>query len=172
MAKVRQQVEVQIKYEGYLRQQTSEINRFARMERRQIPSSFNFDDVKGLLTETRQKMKVIRPTSVGQASRIPGVTPSDISLLLVYLERQKADLRRNGEEAQQRLERLTKANKSLTEEVKALQQGSRKAGVRPSGGLDGNIRRPAARMPWYCFASAPMKSRCRRPQGSPDESRC
>ncbi len=88
--KVRQQVEIQIKYDGYLRRQKSEINRFARMERRQIPPEFNFDDIKGLLTETRQKMKVIRPTSVGQASRIPGVTPSDISLLMVYLERQKA----------------------------------------------------------------------------------
>jgi tRNA uridine 5-carboxymethylaminomethyl modification enzyme len=89
LEKVRQQVEVQIKYDGYLRRQTSEINRFARMERRQIPAAFNFDDIKGLLTETRQKLKAIRPTSVGQASRIPGVTPSDISLLMVYLERQK-----------------------------------------------------------------------------------
>ncbi len=85
--KVRQQAEVQIKYDGYLRRQLSDIHRFERMERRQIPSEFNFDDIKGLLTETRQKMKSIRPTSVGQASRIPGVTPSDISLLLVYLER-------------------------------------------------------------------------------------
>ncbi len=87
--KVRQQVEVQIKYDGYLRRQTCEINRFARMERRHIPSEFNFDDIKGLLTETRQKLKAIRPASVGQAARIPGVTPSDISLLLVYLQREK-----------------------------------------------------------------------------------
>jgi len=89
LEKVRQQVEVQIKYDGYLRRQTSEINRFARMERRQIPSNFDFDGIKGLLTETRQKMKAIRPASIGQASRIPGVTPSDISLLMVHLERQK-----------------------------------------------------------------------------------
>ena len=86
--KVRQQVEIQIKYEGYLRQQTSAIHRFSRMERREIPSNFDFDSIKGLLTETRQKMKSIRPASIGQASRIPGVTPSDISLLLVHLERQ------------------------------------------------------------------------------------
>ena len=59
------------------------------MERRQIPGDFNFDDIKGLLTETRQKFKTIRPASIGQASRIPGVTPSDISLLMVYLERHK-----------------------------------------------------------------------------------
>ncbi len=59
------------------------------MERRQIPAEFSFDGIKGLLTETRQKMNAIRPSSVGQASRIPGVTPSDISLLMVYLEREK-----------------------------------------------------------------------------------
>ncbi len=90
--KIRQQVEVQIKYEGYLKQQQSEINRFARMERRQIPDFFDFNIVTGLGTETRQKLNKIRPVSIGQASRIPGVTPSDISLLLVHLERQKEAL--------------------------------------------------------------------------------
>jgi tRNA uridine 5-carboxymethylaminomethyl modification enzyme len=89
MDDVRAQVEVQIKYEGYLKQQMSEIHRFSRMERKQIPPSFDFDGIRGLLTETRQKMKAVRPASIGQASRIPGVTPSDISLLLVHLERQK-----------------------------------------------------------------------------------
>ena len=79
LEKVRQQVEIQIKYD----------KRFSRMERRQIPALFNFDGIHGLLTETRQKLNTIRPASVGQASRIPGVTPSDISLLMVYLERQK-----------------------------------------------------------------------------------
>ena len=88
--KARQQLDVQIKYEGYLKRQASEIQRFARMERRQIPMDFNYDLIKGLLTESRQKLKSVRPASVGQASRIPGVTPSDISLLLVYLERAKA----------------------------------------------------------------------------------
>jgi len=91
--KVRQQVEVQIKYEGYLRRQQSEIKRFSRMERRQIPSSFDFDTIRGLLTETRQKLKAVRPASIGQASRIPGVTPSDISLLMVHLERQQETIR-------------------------------------------------------------------------------
>ena len=89
MEKVRQQAEIQIKYDGYLRRQESEIKRFSRMERRQIPPAFNFDGITGLLTETRQKLKAIRPASVGQASRIPGVTPSDISLLMVHLERHK-----------------------------------------------------------------------------------
>jgi tRNA uridine 5-carboxymethylaminomethyl modification enzyme len=89
LEKVRQQVEIQIKYEGYLKRQQSDIHRFSRMERRQIPAAFDFNVITGLLTETRQKLNAIRPSSVGQASRIPGVTPSDISLLMVYLERQK-----------------------------------------------------------------------------------
>ena len=87
---VREQVEVQIKYEGYLKRQTAEIARFARMERRQIPDQFNYDAIQGFPTESRQKFNAIRPATVGQASRIPGVTPSDISLLMVYLERTKA----------------------------------------------------------------------------------
>ena len=89
LEKVRQQVEVQIKYDGYLERQDAEIRRFARMERRQIPEDTDYDAMTGLLTESRQKFKSIRPSSVGQASRIPGVTPSDMSLLLVYLERVK-----------------------------------------------------------------------------------
>lgn len=89
MEKVRQQVGVQIKYDGYLKRQLSEINRFAKMERKQIPAEFDYDQIVGLLTESRQKLKRLRPMSVGQASRIPGVTPADISLLLVHLKRFK-----------------------------------------------------------------------------------
>jgi tRNA uridine 5-carboxymethylaminomethyl modification enzyme len=91
--KIRQQVEIQIKYEGYLKRQTSEIARFARMERRQIPADFNYDGIEGFSTESRHKLKTIQPATVGQASRIPGVTPSDISLVMVYLERAKAGAR-------------------------------------------------------------------------------
>lgn len=89
LEKIRQQVEIQIKYDGYLKRQQSEINRFARMERKEIPPSTDYDSMIGLGTESRQKLKSVCPTSVGQASRIPGVTPSDISLLMVYLRRQK-----------------------------------------------------------------------------------
>ncbi len=89
LEKVRQQVQIQIKYDGYLKRQLSEIHRFEKMERRQIPSGTDYDRMTGLLTEARQKLKSIRPASVGQASRIPGVTPSDISLLLVHLQRHK-----------------------------------------------------------------------------------
>ncbi len=86
--KVRQEVEIQIKYEGYLKRQLSEIKRFEKMERKQIPLNVDYDAMRGLLTESRQKLKAVRPQSIGQASRIPGVTPSDISLLLVHLQRQ------------------------------------------------------------------------------------
>ncbi len=87
LEKVRQEVEIQIKYEGYLKRQLSEIKRFAKFERKRIPSGTDYDAMRGLLTESRQKLKAIRPESVGQASRIPGVTPSDISLLLIHLQR-------------------------------------------------------------------------------------
>ncbi|OGR90430.1 MAG: tRNA uridine-5-carboxymethylaminomethyl(34) synthesis enzyme MnmG [Elusimicrobia bacterium RIFCSPLOWO2_01_FULL_59_12] len=85
--KVRQEVEIQIKYDGYLRRQLSEIKRFAKLERKRIPAGVDYDTMRGLLTESRQKLNAIRPQSIGQASRIPGVTPSDISLLLVHLQR-------------------------------------------------------------------------------------
>ncbi len=91
LEKVRQQVEIQIKYDGYLKRQQSEISRYARMERKQIPAETDYDTMAGLQPESRQKFKAIRPTSIAQAGRIPGVTPSDISLLLVYLQRQKME---------------------------------------------------------------------------------
>jgi tRNA uridine 5-carboxymethylaminomethyl modification enzyme len=77
-----------VKYDGYLRRQLTEIKRFAKLERKQIPADVDYDAMRGLLTESRQKLKAVRPQSIGQASRIPGVTPSDISLLLVHLQRQ------------------------------------------------------------------------------------
>ncbi len=89
MEHVRRQVETRIKYEGYLKRQEVEIKRFERMERRHIPRHFDYDAITGLGTECRQKLKTIQPESVGQAGRIPGVTPSDISLLMVFLEREK-----------------------------------------------------------------------------------
>lgn len=86
--KVRQEVEIQIKYEGYLKRQLTDIKRFTKLERKRIPAGTDYDAMRGLLTESRQKLKAVRPESVGQASRIPGVTPSDINLLLVHLQRQ------------------------------------------------------------------------------------
>jgi len=85
---VRKQVEIQVKYEGYLKHQLSAINQFNRMEGKQIPEALDYDALHGISPESRQKLKVIRPRSIGQASRITGVTPSDISLLMVHLQRE------------------------------------------------------------------------------------
>jgi len=85
--KIRQQAEIQIKYEGYLKRQTFEIKRFEKMERKHIPVDFDYESLIGFPNESRQKLKTVRPQTLGQASRIPGVNPSDISLLLVHLER-------------------------------------------------------------------------------------
>ncbi|MDR3553878.1 MAG: tRNA uridine-5-carboxymethylaminomethyl(34) synthesis enzyme MnmG [Syntrophobacteraceae bacterium] len=85
--KIRQQVEIECKYEGYLKRQESEVKRFRQMEEIGIPADFPYDKVPGLSNEVRQKLEAVRPVSVGQASRIPGVTPAAISILLVFLKR-------------------------------------------------------------------------------------
>ncbi len=81
------QIDVQIRYEGYINRQNELIRQFKKLERMKIPENFDYDKVEGLLTEARQKLNKIRPHSLGQASRISGVNPSDISLLIVYLKR-------------------------------------------------------------------------------------
>lgn len=81
------QVELTAKYAGYIARQAAEINRIKTLEDKQIPRSFDYDAVLGLRTEARQKLNKIRPTTLGQASRIPGVSPADLSLLAVWLKR-------------------------------------------------------------------------------------
>ncbi len=85
--KVAEQVEVQAKYDGYVARQRQEIERSRRHEDAAIPDDFDYDGVSGLSAEVRQKLKDHRPATVGQASRIPGITPAAVSLLLVYLKR-------------------------------------------------------------------------------------
>ena len=80
---------IEIKYAGYIEKQLQEIERFAKMEERLIPENIVYDQIKGLSTEGRQRLKEVLPTNVGQASRITGVTPADISVLMVYLEQQR-----------------------------------------------------------------------------------
>ncbi len=80
-------VELDVKYEGYLRRQEEQVQKFLRMESKKIPSDFDYDTAVGLSKEAREKLKKIRPVSVGQASRIQGVRSSDIAVLLVYLKR-------------------------------------------------------------------------------------
>ena len=86
-AAVAQQVEIAAKYEGYIARQRIEIARHASHETTRLPQSFNYDEVRGLSVEVRQKLSAHRPKTVGQAARISGVTPAAISLLLVYLKR-------------------------------------------------------------------------------------
>jgi tRNA uridine 5-carboxymethylaminomethyl modification enzyme len=82
-----QQVEISIKYAGYIDRQQLEVDKFKRLEDKQIPSSFDFSVVPSLRTEARQKLTAIRPTTLGQAARISGVSPADISILMVWLKR-------------------------------------------------------------------------------------
>ncbi|MGZ7444724.1 tRNA uridine-5-carboxymethylaminomethyl(34) synthesis enzyme MnmG [Paenibacillus sp. TH7-28] len=83
---MQEQVEIQIKYAGYIEKQLLHVEKLQKMEKKKIPDNINYEDVQGIATEARQKLAKIRPISIGQASRISGVTPADISILLVYLE--------------------------------------------------------------------------------------
>ena len=85
-ADVTEEVEIQIKYEGYLKLQEEQVMKFKKLENKKIPQGINYEEIKGLRLEARQKLNKINPTSVGQASRISGVSPADISVLLIYLE--------------------------------------------------------------------------------------
>ena len=81
-----EQVEIEIKYEGYIERQLKQVEQFKKMEKKKIPSDLDYQDVGSLRLEARQKLESYRPVSVGQASRISGVSPADISVLLIYLE--------------------------------------------------------------------------------------
>ncbi|MEO2208043.1 tRNA uridine-5-carboxymethylaminomethyl(34) synthesis enzyme MnmG [Paenibacillus pabuli] len=85
-ADMKEQVEIQIKYAGYIEKQLIHVERLQKMEKKKIPDTIEYNDVHGLAMEAKQKLSTIRPISIGQASRIAGVTPADISILLVYLE--------------------------------------------------------------------------------------
>lgn len=86
---IREGVEIEIKYEGYINRQLQQVSRFKKLEARHIPGTFNYDGVTGFSREVLEKLKRFRPNSVGQASRISGVTPAAISLLVVALERER-----------------------------------------------------------------------------------
>ena len=86
---VKEEVEIMVKYEGYIKMQETQVEGFKKLEKKLLPDDINYDDVKGIRIEARQKLNKIRPYSIGQASRISGVSPADISVLLVYLEQRK-----------------------------------------------------------------------------------
>jgi tRNA uridine 5-carboxymethylaminomethyl modification enzyme len=97
---VKRQVEIQCKYEGYLQRQEAEARKFKDLERSRIPEGFEYNLVPGLSHEVRQRLREIQPTSLGQAGRIPGVTPAALSILMVYLKRYRAGVLRPADSAE------------------------------------------------------------------------
>jgi tRNA uridine 5-carboxymethylaminomethyl modification enzyme len=99
-ASVVEQVSIETKFEGYIIKQQQHVDRVQRLENKTIPLDFDYEGVTGLRHEARQKLLRFRPATVGQASRIAGVNPADISILLVYLERRRAGVKEiaNGKE--------------------------------------------------------------------------
>ncbi len=88
-ADVTEQVEIDIKYDGYIRRQLKQVEQFRKLEQKKIPDNINYDNISSLRLEAVQKLKLCKPISIGQASRISGVSPADISVLLVYLEQRR-----------------------------------------------------------------------------------
>ena len=85
----KKEVEIQVKYEGYIKMQEAQVEKFKKLEAKLLPQVIDYSTIKGLRLEARQKLNKIKPNSVGQASRISGVSPADISVLLIYLEQIK-----------------------------------------------------------------------------------
>ena len=85
----KEEVEIQIKYEGYIKLQASQVEKFRKLEEKKLNENINYSKIKGLSLEARQKLDKTKPTSIGQASRISGVSPADITVLLIYLEQKK-----------------------------------------------------------------------------------
>lgn len=84
---IAKQIEIEVKYEGYIKRQNLEVEKFRQLESRLIPPAFDFNSVPGLSTEVKEKLSRIRPTSLGQASRISGITPAAISILMIWLKK-------------------------------------------------------------------------------------
>ena len=82
----REEVEIQIKYEGYIKMQEAQVEKFKKLETKILPENIDYEKLKGISLEGRQKLNKFKPRSIGQASRISGVSPADISVLLVYLQ--------------------------------------------------------------------------------------
>jgi len=86
-----EQVSIEIKYEGYIKRQIHQVEQYKKVENKKIPLDIDYDDIKSLRLEARQKLKEFRPVNVGQASRISGVSPADVSVILVYLEHRRGN---------------------------------------------------------------------------------
>ena len=86
---IQEEVEIEIKYEGYIKRQIQQVEAFKKMERKKLPKDICYHDIHNLRLEARQKLDLIRPENMGMASRISGVSPADLSVLLVYMEKEK-----------------------------------------------------------------------------------
>ena len=93
--KIIELIETEIKYEGYISKALDQVEKMKRMEEKRIPANINWDDIDSIATEARQKFKLINPETIGQASRISGVNPADISILMVYLEGKSRSISKN-----------------------------------------------------------------------------
>lgn len=80
-----EQVNIRLKYDGYIKRQQKQVEQFKKAEKKRIPADIDYDDVKSLRIEAVQKLKVFKPENLGQASRIQGVSPSDVSVLSIYI---------------------------------------------------------------------------------------
>ena len=85
---IKEQVEIYLKYEGYIKKAYKEAEKLLKLEKKQIPENIDYDKIKNIASEARQKLKEVRPTTIAQAIRISGVNPSDISILSVYLKKE------------------------------------------------------------------------------------
>ena len=85
----KEEVEIQIKYEGYIKMQEEQVEKFKKTEKKLLPDDIDYEELKGLSLEARQKLNKHKPYSIGQASRISGVSPADVSVLLIYLQTRK-----------------------------------------------------------------------------------
>ncbi|MBR2765943.1 MAG: tRNA uridine-5-carboxymethylaminomethyl(34) synthesis enzyme MnmG [Blautia sp.] len=90
-ADIQEQVNINLKYEGYIERQKRQVEQFKKMEKKTIPADMDYDQVQSLRLEARQKLKAIRPVSIGQASRISGVSPADVSVLTIWLEKHRKE---------------------------------------------------------------------------------
>ena len=87
----KEEVEIQIKYEGYIKLQEAQVEKFKKLEEKILPEEIDYEEIKGISLEGRQKLNKFKPHSIGQASRISGVSPSDISVLVIYLQQIKKE---------------------------------------------------------------------------------
>jgi tRNA uridine 5-carboxymethylaminomethyl modification enzyme len=83
---ISEEIEIQIKYEGYIKKQLGQAEQFKKLENKKLPRNINYKEIRGLSLESQEKLSDIRPDNLGQASRISGVSPADISVLMVYIE--------------------------------------------------------------------------------------